>query len=362
MNRDGKTLYEIYKVFRWNLRVCRDAVLLRFKKRLNLFCDVISTEIIKNKFFKLYPPKIYPSNEFEISVIIVNYKTKYYLKKAIESLRKTNMYNRLEIIVVDNNSQDGSVEEVINKYTEVKLIELFHNFGLIVARNIGIKFSTAPFIMFLDSDIEPDSGAIENLYKFLLEHADVAVAAGRLRSEQGLTINAPYKFPTFKHWAAELFLSKSILEVIGLNWKIYYNSNTPFYADWVGAGFSMTHKKFFSALGLPDERFFFFNEDIDFCKRVSANGLKVVYLPSASGIHYGSRATYHNKQELNKFRFYNIQSKLIFASKYWGGSLYNVFSCLVFMRIFVLVVIDFLLYGKKIDLSLQLSCFNQAKR
>jgi GT2 family glycosyltransferase len=220
----------------------------------------------------------------DLSIVIVNYNTKKLIVQCIESIIKTKGNLEFEIIVVDNASSDGSFQELENlqkKLSNLRLIENKRNLGFAKANNIGIKTSKGKYILLLNSDTKVKRGSLQKLVGFAKKTQDAGVVAPRLYNPNNSIQASCFNFPDIQKAIAQYWLGKK-----GLLDKFYPKSEKPVCVDAVvGAAFLITpHAR--KRVGLLDERYFMYFEDIDYCRKVWRAGLKVYYLPQAGVIHH----------------------------------------------------------------------------
>ena len=216
----------------------------------------------------------------DLSIVIVNWNTKELVLDCINSIIESKTKVKYEIIVVDNGSTEGSVE-ALRKIKEIKLIENKENLGFAKANNQGIKIAEGKYILLLNSDTKVKRGSIDKLYKFAKEKAGAGVVGSRLLNPDGSIQASCFRFPTIISAINEYWLGQR-----GLTAKYIPDNSTPTQVDVVvGASFLITPQAI-KKVGLLDERFFFFFEDLDYCRRVYKEGLKVYYLPESEVVHY----------------------------------------------------------------------------
>lgn len=226
----------------------------------------------------------------DISVIIVSWNARNFLLKCLESLYREQTVHIIELIVVDNASSDGSAEAVKENYPEVVLIRNDSNLGFAKANNIGLQKSTGRYVYLINSDVEVLEGCFDRLYDFMEDHPDVGIAGPRiLYPDRTLQVTCR-KFPT---------LWNTFCTTTGLN-KIFpshdfLSSDQMFYfphddirsVDVLAGCFLVVRRDAMDKVGLFDERFFIYAEDIDWCKRFRNAGWEIVFNPEAEAIHYG---------------------------------------------------------------------------
>ena len=218
-----------------------------------------------------------------------------------------------EVIVVDDGSNDGSVEALKKlKIENLKLKIVFNskNLGYAKANNKGLKIAKGKYRLLLNSDTIVKKGALENLIKFVEETPDAGVVGSKLYNADGSLQPSCFHFPTIKNAVLEYWLGKK-----GLFEKFAPEGKEPKEVDSVaGAAFLITPEAK-KRVGVLDERYFAYFEDIDYCRQVWKKGLKVYYLPESEIIHYHGASFKKLADEENRWR------KLIPSSKTYHGLL-----------------------------------------
>ena len=245
----------------------------------------------------------------DLSIIIVNYNTKQLVLDCIKSIKISKPKVSYEIILIDNGSKDGSVEE-LDKIKGVKTIFNKSNLGFSRAANQGIGISKGKHSMLLNTDAIVKRGAIDFLYRFGESTSDAGVVGSKLLNPDGTTQNSAFYPPTVIRAIKQFWFGKK-----GYYGQYYPKTKKPVavYAV-VGAAFLITHRAK-KKVGVLDERYFMFFEDIDYCDRVRKCGLKVYYLPTSKVIHYLGKSGEDLADELNQWR------RLIQPSKIYHGLL-----------------------------------------
>lgn len=214
-----------------------------------------------------------------ISVIIVNFNTKKLIVDCVNSIKKDGPKDT-EIIVVDNNSTDGSVE-AIKKLDGIVTIFNDSNTGFAYANNQGIKIAKGKYVLLLNSDTFLTKGSLEDLIEFAEEHPDAGVVGPRLLNLDKSLQYSCFRFPTIVNAIKQYWFGQK-----GLFDKYVPGTDKPYEVDAiVGAAFLMTPKAL-KLIGGLDERYFFYFEDLAYCKKVHEVGLKVFYYPKPKIVHY----------------------------------------------------------------------------
>lgn len=211
-----------------------------------------------------------------LSIVIVSYNTKELLRRCLESVIQDT-----EIIVVDNGSSDRSSEMVKKEFPEVELIKNKNNFGFAKANNQGIKIARGKYVLLLNSDTEVKPGTLERLMEFVGKHPKMGVVGLRLLNSDESIQQSVYHFPTILGAIREFWLGQK-----GVYEEYVPEGNQPVEVEAVVGAAMLIPKKVFDKVGLLDERYFMYFEDLDFCRRLKRAGLKVFYLPTAKIIHH----------------------------------------------------------------------------
>ena len=253
----------------------------------------------------------------KISVVIVNYNVKYYVGQCIDSVRRALRGIDSEIIVVDNHSRDGSVD-YLSKIEGVRIIESGHNLGFSKANNIAIRQSTAEYVLMLN----PDTIVAEDAIRMIIDFADSHPQAGgigvRMHNDWGTTARESRRgLPS---------PMTSFYKIIGLSKRLpQHRKYGRYYMGWLpwdspsrievvsGACF-LVRRKALDEVGLMDEEYFMYGEDIDLSYRLLKGGWENWFVP-ADIIHYKGEST--QKTSFNYVHvFYNAM--LIFMRKHYS--------------------------------------------
>ncbi len=251
------------------------------------------------------------------SIIIVNWNTAELLRNCLKSIPRTNPTGRYEIIVVDNASSDHSVAMVKNEFPEVQLIENRENIGFARATNLGIRMSRGEIILLLNSDAELKSTQIfDQVERFLNNHADVGIVGVSLIFPDGTPQASGGKF--ISNW--ELFKQ----QVLFLDSPLFHRikrqlgaaSNVHFYPlDYVTGACLFVRRSVLDAIGLLDENFYIYGEDMELCYRAQQHGWRCGVVPSLQAIHLKSQST---KKNLDQILIHSIKNNCFLIEKFYG--------------------------------------------
>ncbi len=228
----------------------------------------------------------------KISIIVVNYNTYRLTKQTIESVLDKSYPFRLEVILVDNASSDGSIEalkEELEIYKEqVHIIINETNLGFGKANNIGMKESKGEYILLLNSDTVVTEECLEKCLSYVGQAENIGALGCKVVLGDGSLDHACKRgFPTPK---ASLYyflkLDKKNPKKYGLYDALHLGEDEVGEVDALMGAFMLMPRKVLDEVGLFDEDYFMYGEDIDLCYRIKAAGYKVVYYPEARIIHY----------------------------------------------------------------------------
>ena len=247
----------------------------------------------------------------DLSIVIVNLNNKKLTLDSIASIKKEGSKIKKEVIVVDNGSDDGSVEalrKLAKKDKDLYLIENDGNYGYAKANNQGAKKAKGKYILLLNNDTLVKKNALGSMVEFAQKTPDAGVVGSRLLNIDGSLQNSCYHFPTILNAIKEYWLGHK-----GLFEKFAPRGKKPVTVDAVvGASFLMTPKAV-KKVGLLDERYFAYFEDIDYCRQTWKVGLKVYYLPESVITHYHGATFKKLASEPERWK------KLIPSSKIYHG-------------------------------------------
>ena len=253
-------------------------------------------------------------NKITLSIIIVNLNTKDLTVGCIRSIQKEAKDISFEVLLTDNGSNDGSVEALkrIKKESFWKdkftLILNDSNTGYGKANNQGIRKAKGKYILLLNNDTVVHKDALQNLVKFADKTPDVGVVGSKLLNIDGTLQMSCFNFPTITNAVKEYFFNQK-----GLFDKFAPKGKLPTTVDSVvGAVFLITPKAK-KLVGILDERYFAYFEDIDYCRQTWKNGLKVYYLPDSVITHYHGATFKKLADESQRWK------KLIPSSKVYHG-------------------------------------------
>lgn len=249
-----------------------------------------------------------------LSIVIVNYNTKNLLKQCIESIAKNISKYSYEIIVVDNNSNDGSAE-FLQKSNAIKTILNNRNVGFAKANNAGVKIATGEYVLILNSDtvILPDS--IDKMIEYMINNPDVGIQGPKIVNENSGISQPSWDFMPTIIWenVRKLFSPKYIKKYKVLAKAIAFRQHKIREVPVLSGACMLISKNVFNTIGFLDENFFLYFEEPDFCERARKYGWKIVFFPHAEIVHMLSKSM---EKESYRTQIYYRQSQLYYYSKY----------------------------------------------
>jgi len=234
-----------------------------------------------------------------LSVIIVNYNGLQYLKACLDSLKENLQGISNEVIIVDNDSKDGSTGFIELNYPHVRLIKSNKNLGFGKANNEGAKIATGEYLLLINNDTITLSNILPiiNIFKH-----DPKIGAAGIKMLNGNREYVP-SFGLFPNIRNMFEIKRMVTELppeflTGDFGKDYYE------VDWLGGSFIVMPNKLYNEIGGFDEEFFMYVEDVDICKKIADKGYKRVFLPSYSYIHFVGFTTKRNPMLIKGYKIY----------------------------------------------------------
>lgn len=230
----------------------------------------------------------------DISFIVVSWNARDYLLECLESIQETVENCTYEIIVVDNDSSDGSPEAVEQRYPNVRLIRTGANLGFAKGNNIGIRESTGRFLCLVNSDAVLLPSCIDRLHQFMMDNPMAGMASPKVLNADGSLQPSCSRFPSlFRSLCSALGLSslnpKSSL--FGGTFMTWWNHDDCRTVDAISGCFMFLQRQAVEQVGLLDETFFMYGEDIDWCRRFNEGQWQVMFCPAAEVVHYGGASS-----------------------------------------------------------------------
>ncbi len=266
----------------------------------------------------------------DLSIIVLSFNTKELTQQCLKSLQdalsRMKKY-KAEVLVVDNNSSDGSQDMI--KSLPVTPILLDENLGFGKANNVAIKKAKGTYVLFLNSDVMQQKIDYDELLDYMEEHEDVGILTARINLESGSIDPASHRgFPTV--WRAVSYFAKLekvfgnvpvLNKIFGGYHLTYLPLNTVHEIESPSGAFFLTRKTILEKVNGFDEDYFMYGEDLDLAYRIKELGYKVIYFPKASVLHlkYRSGIKTGNKAVKKRISKHFYISMEIFYNKHYAA-------------------------------------------
>ncbi len=280
--------------------------------------------------------QVEPGQHPDLSIVIVSWNVQGLLQKCLLSIYAPNDRDVvgqsspsllsfdinsfvIETIVVDNASADDSVEMVRQAFPQVTLIANSDNRGFTGGNNQGIVASRGRYVLLLNPDTEVLGDALTRMVAHMNAHPDVGALGPMLLNPDGSVQSSRRRFPT----PATAFVESTTLQSWFPRHRLlcdYYVQDKPDDAiaevDWVTGACLLARREALDQVGLLDDGYFMYSEELDWCRRAKAAGWKVVYFPEAQVIHYGGQSS----EQVKAFQIIRFnRSKIRYFRKYHGA-------------------------------------------
>ncbi len=275
----------------------------------------------------------------DLSIIIVNYNSKYYLRQCLNSIFNSPNKFKIEVFVSDNNSNDGSTDMIRREFPHVILIENKDNIGYSAAANMAIRESSGRYILILNNDIEVLNSSLNMMVDTMVNNPAIGLLGCRLLNSND-TLQQSFGYFNLG------FLSEAIQKIFFNRYKrgnrlvgrYLYKIHSKFReVDWISGACIMARREAMDDVGLMDENYFMFFEEIDLCNRVRKKGWKICYTPNAKMIHHGGKSS---SAEFDRIMIEYRKSQLYFYKKHYGVLYMKILKLYLILKISFLYIKD----------------------
>lgn len=263
----------------------------------------------------------------KLSIIIVSWNVREDLLRCIRSIEENKPSCTFEVIIVDNASTDGTVDIIQKHFSEISLIINNDNRGFAAANNQALKKSQSKYILFLGPDTIIHPKSLDILVEFMDSNEDAGACGPKLLNADGSTQDSVRRFPSFRgalhrHTA---FKFVGIFKGEYRKWLMYdFKNDKQRDVDQVMGAALMIRRSVTEQVGVMDERFFMYYEEVDLCYRTKQASWRIVYIPEAVITHIGGGSS--GQIPLSK-RIMAMTSLLKFFRKHRGKFITQLFSC-----------------------------------
>ena len=254
----------------------------------------------------------------DISVIIVSWNARAYLRQCLDSIRSTGGGRVKEIIVVDNGSTDGSPHMVEADYQEVVLIKSRENLGFARANNLAMERATGAQFALVNSDVVLHEGCLQTLASYLDAHPDVGVVGPKVVGGDGHVQRTCRRLPSVWNTVCESFgLDTAFARCPSFSGREmrHWDQDALAEVEVLSGCFWLARANAAREIGGLDERFFFYAEDVDWCKRLRDANWRVVFVPLATATHFGGGSSANAPE---KYCIEMLRANLRYWEKYHG--------------------------------------------
>ncbi len=243
----------------------------------------------------------------DLSVILVSFNDRKHLEKCLQSLKGFPPEVALEIVLVDNNSSDGSPDLIKNKFPEVKLLCASENLGFAKACNLGILASSGEFVLFLNSDTIAEVQALSVLLDEMKRNPSIGAVGPALLSEQGTyQVSFGKRVDFFSEFIQKGFFNLYYAKKLKSDKKVRE-------VGWLSAACLLVRREALEEAGCFDENYFLYFEDIDLCYKIRQEGWTLRFCPQVQISHIGGTSTSAVK---NSSRYHYRKSQIYFYRKH----------------------------------------------
>ena len=232
-----------------------------------------------------------------LAIIIVTFNSRDEIDACLDSLIGHTAPFPTTITIVDNASTDGTAAHVRRYYPAVQVIDSGGNLGFAKANNIGIRATSSDYVLLLNPDTVAPPGAIQTLVRGLASHQEAAIAGARLLNPRGFPELSWGRAITPWNETAQMLVSRLYLRKLRfVVRRIDRLSRQARAVDWVSGACMVIRRPDLEAVGLMDERYFMYNEDVDLCVAMKKRGRLTLYIAAAEVVHARGRSAPKNPE------------------------------------------------------------------
>jgi hypothetical protein len=265
------------------------------------------------------------SNPPELSVIILTHNTRELVSSCLQSVFEHTSGISFEVIVVDNASTDGTREMIARDFSSVRYLYNLKNTGFTRGNNQGIRISRGKYVLLLNSDTKVLDNALSQMVGFMDSNTDCGIMGCKLLNPDGSIQYSCRRFPSY-HTA--FFNRYSILTRLFPQNRFSqsylmssFDHNMTREVDWVSGAALLARRKAFDEVGILDERFISYSEDVDWCYRMHDAGWKVCFYPEARIVHYIGQTT---RRHMIRYTIIRHMSMYQFYRKHYSRSIKSI--------------------------------------
>lgn len=293
----------------------------------------------------------------KLSIIIVSYNSQKFIFNCLRSIFESGIRKLFEVIVVDNASNDDTPQKIKEDFPEVRLIVNSTNLGFSRACNQALREINSEYILFLNPDTEILDSNLKKMIGFLDENSQVGILGCKILDEKGKEQRTVFPKRTPLREILDILYYTKLEKILPVSWtdrfydKLIKESMHPFEVFWVTGACLLVKKRVLDEIGLFDEDFFLFSEDVDLCWRANNKGWKVMFFPQAKIVHTIGGSSLEDTESLYLRLFHSYKRRIYFGYKYYGWM--GNFVIRVVMLIDLLTRLAYIKLGFNRDSSLE---------
>jgi N-acetylglucosaminyl-diphospho-decaprenol L-rhamnosyltransferase len=246
----------------------------------------------------------------DLTIGIVNYNTRHFLEDCLESIYRNPPACTFDIVVVDNGSNDGTIDWLRASYPQVCLVVNDKNMGIARGNNQAIQVGQGRYVLLLNSDTVVSPGTLDRMVEFLDVHPQAGAVGGKLINPDGSFQSSYDDYPTL--WSEFLIITR-----VGILFSPHFPSHRDCHevreVDWISSACLAVRREAVEQVGLIDERYFIYGDETDLQYRLRKAGRKVYFVPDIVTVHYGGRSLDRWKRRKLVYR-----GKLLYFQKNYG--------------------------------------------
>lgn len=275
----------------------------------------------------------------DLAIIIVSWNCREYLSGCLRSIVSSGTQSRYTVLVVDNDSSDGTVPYIREMFPSIRILTNTSNVGFAAANNQGMRGVQSRYVLLLNPDTLLHPGALDAMIGFMDEHTDAWAAGPAIVNADGSRQHSGVRFPSNWNIAAEaLFLDRLFprSKLFGRHKELYEDPGRVREVDYLQGSCLMVRTEAIGIIGDLDEQFFMYFEETDWCYRMKHAGGKVLYCPMATVVHFGGNEPGHFDE--HRLVYYH-RSLLLFYRKHFTSGKAVVLRFLLVIRSLLRIIL-----------------------
>lgn len=271
---------------------------------------------------------IQTSYPYDLSVVIVSFNTREVLRECLEALQRESEGLRVETLIVDNNSFDGSPEMVEADFPHARLFRSKVNLGFGAANNVALEVAQGRYIVLLNSDAFLRPGSLRLAIQHMDERPEAGLSGARLVGRDDSWQPSARMFPSLK---TDFFVYTGLAgrfphsRLFGRFDRTWADQSQPAVVDWVPGAFSIIRADVLAKVGFFDPIFFLYAEEVDLCRRIQQAGYEIWYWPDIVVVHIGGESSRQVKSlEMSttgaQLVLWRMRSTLLYYRKHHGAA------------------------------------------